>query len=407
MSFKDLINIIMQPKAERQQYGAGHDYWYGPASLVSGSAVTPERAIRNATVYACIRILAEGISSLSLDMYRKLPSGGSEKFSAHPLNDVLKYEPNPYQTGAQFWDYMVRSCCTRGGAYAEIRSGTRGAVDQLIPLHPDFVQTEMLNSLKLRYQYHDPITGEKRAILQQDMLYIPMFSLDGITPTSPITVHRETIGLALEATEYGKQFYDNKAMPGGIIERTAEWKSKEDQKNFKEQFQEAFSGVNRHKTAVLPYGVTYKPLSISNEDAQYLETRRFQRNEICAIYGVPAHLVGDLERATFSNIEHQDISFVKHTIRPWLVRIEQAIRRSLIIAPNLYFAEFNANSLLRGDAQSRSEFYAKALGSGGHTPFMKVNEVRSLENLNPVEGGDELINPLNMQQTQQGNDNNA
>lgn len=404
MSFGDLIQILMQPKAQRSQPGPGDNFWYQLLNMAGSTNVTPDTAIRNATVYACIRILAESISSLPLDIYRNLPGGGQEKYPSHPLRDVLKYEPNPYQTGAQFWDFMIRSCCLRGGAYAEIKPGPRGAVDQLIPLHPDHIKTEMLESGRLRYEYSDPITREKRIILQSEMLYIPMFSLDGITPTSPIGVHRETIGLAMGATEYGTDFYKNKAMPGGVLERSAEFRTEEQRKKFRQEFQEASSGANRHKTVVLPYGVTYKPISISNEDAQYLDTRRFQRNEICAIYGIPPHLVGDLERATFSNIEHQDISLVKHTIRPWLVRIEQAIRKSLIIAPNLYYAEFNVNGLMRGDAESRSKYYATALGSGGHTPYMTVNEIRSLENLNPIDGGDELVMPDNLQ-TQQGNNN--
>ena len=406
MSFGDLINILMQPKAQRGAPGPTDDFWYQPVNMAGGQNVTPERAMQNATVWACIRIIANTIKSLPLDMYQKLPDGGRKKYSEHPLSDVIKYEPNLYQTGAQFWDFMIMSAGLRGAGYAEIRPGARGAVDQLIPLHPDYIKTEILESGRLRYEYNDPITKIKRTILQSEMLYIPMYSADGITPISPITMHRETIGLALGATQYGAQFYENKAMPGGIIERTAEFKTKEEKEAFKTEFQKSFTGVNRHKTAVLPMGVTYKPLSISNEDAQYLETRRFQRNEICAIFGVPPHLVGDLERATFSNIEHQDISFVKHTIRPWLVTIEQSIRRSLIIAPNLYFAEFNVNGLMRGDAESRSKYYATALGSGGHTPYMTVNEIRSLENMNPIDGGDKLIMPDNMQ-NQQGNDNNA
>lgn len=384
------------PKAQRTPPAPSDDFWYQSTSLNSAH-VTPDSAIQNVTVYVCARLIADTISTLPLDMYRRLPNNGREKYSNHPLQEVIKHTPNPYQTGTQFWDWMARCCIFRGGAYAEIKSGRRGAVDQLIPLHPDYIQTEMLDNLKLRYTYNDPRTKQKRVILQSEMLYIPMFTLDGITPASPITVHSKTIGLAISATEYGTQFYDNKAMPGGVIERTAEFKTVEQKEAFKADFEKSFTGSNQHKTAVLPMGVTYKPLSITNEDAQFLETRRFQRTEIAAIYGVHPSLVNEMEGATFSNIEEQNRVFLQLTINPWLVRIEQAIRKSLIIAPDTYFAEFNTDGLLRGDTKARAEMYSKALGSGGHAPWMTQNEIRAKENMNPIGGGDELINPLNQQ----------
>lgn len=400
----DLVKSIQfaRPVAEgdRKRPGPADDFWYKPSDFVGSSAgqrVSPDTAQRNATVFACVRILRESISSLPLDMYRRLPSGGQERFTAHPLHDVLKYQPNSFQSGVQFWDWMIMCCALRGGAYAEILSGPRGAVDQLIPLHPDYMQTEKMPGGRLRYQYQDPETKTRRTILQEDMFYIPMFSLNGVTPASPITLHRETIGLSMAATEHGARFFENNATPGGVIERQSEFKDDEAKRKFADDFQKAFTGGNKYKTAVLPVGAKYTPLSISSKDAQYLETRNFQRTEICGIYGVPPHMVGELSKATFSNIEHQGIEFVTYTLRPWLVRIEQAIRQSLIIAPNQFYAEFNADALLRGDTVARSNSYAQALGSGGHPPWLTVNEIRAMENRNPVEGGDQLANPVNMQ----------
>lgn len=378
--------------------GPTDDFWYEPtggAATLSGVRITPTNAMQVTTVYACVRIMSDIISTLPLDMYRRTGAGVKEKYPNHPLQELLKYQPNNWQSGSQFWNYLITSCCLRGAGYAEIEINGRGQISQLIPMHPDYLITEILPNRRLRYKYLDPVTKEAKILLQDEVFRLMPFSLDGMTPCSPVTLNRETIGLSLAAQQHGATSFGNGARLSGVLEANAPFKDEETRKGLEESWNRAYSRKKSNKVAVLPHGLKFEPISMTNQDAQYLDTRKFQRSDICGIYRVPPHMVGDLERATFSNIEHQSISFVTHTIRPWLVGIEQEILKTLIIAPRLYFSEFNVTGLLRGDTKTRGAYYSQSLGAGGHPPWHTVNEIRAYENLPPVDGGDEMQMPIN------------
>jgi len=347
--------------------------------------------MRASAVYACVKVLAETIASLPLIVYRRLPNGGKERALEHPQYRLLHDQPNGWQTSFE-WREMTQGHVTlRGMAYSEIIPGPRGAVEELIPLHPDRVEPKRLENGSLIY-IHRPENGKERRLTQEEVFVLRGLSSDGIKGLSPIEHARESIGLSLATEGYGARFFQNDARPGGVLESP----NKLDEsayKNLKTSWAEAYSGVaNSHKPAILEQGLTWKQMGMTSEDAQFLETRKFQLSEIARIFRVPPHMIGDLERSTNNNIEHQSIEFVVHTIRPWLVRWEQAITRDLLIGAGEYFAEFLVDGLLRGDFKTRSEGYASAVTTGWMTP----NEVREKENLNPIEGGDELMKPLNM-----------
>lgn len=248
---------------------------------------------------------------------------------------------------------------------------------------------------KIKYTYSDDITNQTYVYRPEQIFHIKGLSLDGVTGLSPISQAREAVGLSLATEEYGAKFFGNGARPGGVLEHPGILK---DPEKLRESWNKVYQGTrNSHKVAVLEEGMKYHTIGIAPEDAQFLETRKYQVNEICRIFRVPPHLVGDLERATFSNIEHQSIEFVQHTIRPWLVRWEQEISRSLLDEKErlLYFAKFNVDGLMRGDYKSRMEGYAIGRQNG----WLSINDIRRLEDLSLVpadKGGDEYLVNGNM-----------
>ncbi len=253
---------------------------------------------------------------------------------------------------------------------------------------------------KIKYTYSDDITNQTYVYRPDQVFHLKSLSIDGVTGLSPIAQAREAVGLSLATEEYGAKFFGNGARPGGVLEHPGILK---DPEKLRESWNKVYQGTrNSHKVAVLEEGMKYHTIGIAPEDAQFLETRKYQVNEICRIFRVPPHLVGDLERATFSNIEHQSIEFVQHTIRPWLVRWEQAISRSLLDEKErlLYFAKFNVDGLMRGDYKSRMEGYAVGRQNG----WLSANDIRGLEDLPPIpkeQGGDVyLVNGNMMTATQ-------
>jgi HK97 family phage portal protein len=286
-----------------------------------------------------------------------------------------------------------------GNAYAEIVRDGAGNIVELYPLQPDKMVVERDKETKrIRYKYF--IDNKQIIYPKEKIFHIPGLSFNGLTGISPISAAREAVGLALAVEEFGARFFGNGARPGGILEHPGVLK---DPEKLRKQWEEVYKGVgNSHKVAVLEEGMKYHEIGIPPEDAQFLQTRKFQINEICRIYRVPPHLIGDLEHATFSNIEHQSIEFAVHTIRPWLVRWEQAINKCLLTPSERkkYFAKFTIDGLLRGDFKTRMEGYAIGRQNGWYS----ANDIRELEDMNPIseeKGGDlYLINgnmlPLNM-----------
>lgn len=379
------------PSKEMQEFIRGVDVdSYGNSN--SGVQVDELRAMQTSAVYACVKILAETVASLPLHLYKKGKKGKKERAEQHPLFSCLYELPNEEMTSFEFREMMMTSVLLWGNGYARIIR-KQGHVSELWFLKPQnmVVERDTITG-KIKYTYTDDITNQTYVYKPSQVFHLKGLSFDGVKGISPIGQAREAVGLAIATEQYGAKFFGNGARPGGVLEHPGILK---DPEKLRDSWNKVYQGTrNSHKVAVLEEGMKYHSIGIAPEDAQFLETRKYQVNEICRIFRVPPHLVGDLEKATFSNIEHQSIEFVQHTIRPWLVRWEQAISRLLLDESErlLYFAKFNVDGLLRGDYKSRMEGYAIGRQNG----WLSTNDIRELEDLPEVPeeqgGNDYLVN---------------
>lgn len=373
------------------------DFWYEPIGTANpaGIRVTPESALRVTAVMACIRVLSETMASLPLFVFRQRSDGGKEKAKDHALYNLLHTRrgmPNRWQTAVEFREMMNAHLCLRGNAYAEILPGRRGGVGELIPLHPDRMEAEQLDNRRIRYTLRNPFGGDERRLTQDQVFHIRGISSDGITGLSPIQHASAAVGLATATEAHGSSLFKNGARPGVILEHPGKI-DQDASRRLRTDWESLHRGPYKaHRTAVLEGGMKAHELGMTSEDAQFLETRKFQVLEICRIFRVPPHLVYDLERATFSNIENQSIDFVQYGLVPWLTRWEAAISRSLIADDEEFFAEHVLEGLLRGNTNDRFASYAVARQWG----WMSINEIRERENLNPIEDGDDHLQPMNM-----------
>lgn len=359
----------------------------------SGVWVTTESAMRVAAVFAAVRVIAETIGSLPLHMYRRRADGGRERAEGHPLQALLHDRPNGWQTAQEFREMLTEHALLRGAGYAFInwRSRASNIVDELIPLHPDRVTVRQLPDNSLAYELRRK-DGTTVALQADEVLSIRYRTRDGVEPMGVIESGRDAIGVAYATQEYAGRFYRNDATPGVVLKHPNKL-SAEAASRLKETWNAAHGGSgNARRTALLEEGMSIERLSLSAEDSQFLETRQFQRSEIAGLFRVPPHMIGDLSRATFSNIEHQSLDFLAHCIGPWLVRWEQSITRDLISAPNTYFAKLSPEALLRGDIKSRYDAYA----IGRQWGWLSVNDIRALEDMNAVPEGNVRLMPLNM-----------
>ncbi len=360
----------------------------------TGVAVNEKTAMQTTAVYACVRILAETIASLPFPVYRRLSGGGKARAPDHPLYSILHDVANEEMTSFTLRETMMGHIALWGNAYAEIERNGAGDIVALWPLLPDRTWPERnKNTKKLEYKTVLP-DGTLALLSKEQVLHIPGLGFDGLVGYSPIAMTRQAIGLAQATEEFGGRFFGDGAHPGGIVEYPGTL-SDVAYERYKKDAQENYGGLGKsHRLMVLENGLKYTQVGIPPEDAQFLETRKFQLNEIARIFRIPPHMIGDLERATFSNVEQQSIDFVVHTIRPWLVRLEQSIQFKLFTPTErrLFFAEFVVDGLLRGDVKTRFEAYGIAIDKG----WMNRNEVREKENLNPQDGLDEFLVPLNM-----------
>jgi len=361
------------------------DYWYEGRGGVSASGmrITEDSAKRIATVLACVGVIGRNLGMMPCKIYTEAPDGSKKLVNYHPLYDVLYSRPNAQQTAFEFKQMMQGHLELRGNAYAEIKPGPRGAVDHLIPMHPDRVKVERLKpSGHLRYVYSDPLTGNTRNLVEEEVFHLRNFSDEGSVGQSTIGMACDTFGVALAQQDYSARFLKNDARPPFVFEGT-NFKTKEDRKKFIDDWQEGQTAANRGKAGLLPAGVTIKELGVKPIDQQLLEARKFGRIEICSIFGVPPHLIGETEKtATYASVEQFNIMYAVHCILPRLVLWEQAIQRDLITSPN-YFAKFSMAALLRGDTASRYAAYHTAIGDG----WLNQDETRALEDLNPIPNG--------------------
>lgn len=378
------------PKVNNKTAGSAYSFYMGGSA--AGKNVNERSAMQMTAVYSCVRILAEAVAGLPLHLYRYKEDGGKEKALDHTLYNLLHDEPNKEMSSFIFRETLMTHLLLWGNAYAQIIRNGKGEVIALYPLMPNKMTVDRDENGEIYYAYNrssDEAIKESGTVYltSRDVLHIPGLGFDGLVGYSPIAMAKNAIGLAIAAEEYGSKFYANGAAPSGVLEHPGTIK---DPARLRENWNSTFGGsANSGKVAVLEEGMKYTPISISPEQAQFLETRKFQINEIARIFRVPPHMVGDLEKSSFSNIEQQSLEFVKYTLDPWVIRWEQSLSRSLLTPDEKkkYFFKFNLEGLLRGDYASRMSGYATARQNG----WMSANDIRELENLDripPELGGD-------------------
>jgi len=346
--------------------------WFAPHSA-NGIYVDQTTAMGLPAVHACVRVIAETMGSLPLPTYKRLENGGRTKDRSHPNYVLLHDRPNPPQSSMEFWEGMCSDLCLWGWAYAEIQRLGNGTTAYLWPIPASNVQQQIKNGVRV---FH--LIRENRDITEQDMLAISNFQ-----GKSPITLARETISCGLQAQRHGDSFFRNWGNQPAHYETVVDLTQKAKDK-FLESKAKVFDGAeNSGKEMVLPFGWKRVEHGMPNSDSQWLESRNFTRSEICAIFRVPPNLVGDLSRATFSNVEQMSLDFVQHCIRPLAVRIEQQINYKLYAESEraVWYSEFNLDGLLRADAVSRAAAFATQLQHGSLT----INQWLAAENRNPVD----------------------
>ena len=385
---------------ERRGWGNADDRWYSPIGSLSpskaGVYVSDETAMRCATVYACVRVLAESIASLPVHLYERQSDGGRRRASEHWAYQLMHDEPHPHMSACQFFETLVIHMALTGNHFSFIDSKNSGEVGSLSPLNPRDV--EILRGSKGQVAYKYTKNGEVRIFPEAEILHAPGMAWDGVSGMSPISYARETIGLSIAAEEFGARLFSHGLNPGSIFTLPEGVRMDQEQTTkFIEDLISKHAGLGKsHSGLVLPAGMGVDKVGISPEDSQFLETRKFQKAEIASIFRVPLHLIQEHEKSTTwgTGIEHINLGFVQYTLRPWLVRIEQTLNRKLLHGADRqrYYFEFLVDAMLRGDQQARAEYFTAAIQNG----WMSRNEVRQLENRNPVEGGDDFLVPLNM-----------
>jgi HK97 family phage portal protein len=373
------------------------DYWYNPIGLdsASGVRVTPLTAMQSWVVFSCDRVLSETMAQLPLNVYKRLPDGGKELAPKHPLYRPLHDQPNAWQTSFEWRRMMQSHLNMRGNAYSRILPGPNGPVDQLVPIHPDRVQL-MLRTDGTFYYKVKTLAGQTEELQPYQVFHLRGATLDGYIGLSPITFCRETVGLDIAAQDYAARFFHNDSKPGYVLEHPG--KLDEPAYNrLKKSVEEQQTGPNRHKAMILEEGMKVNLVGMTNKDAQFLEARQFTAHAICGMFRVPPHMVGILDRATHSNIEHQGIEFTTYTMLPNAVNFEQTIQRDLFFPlpddeETEYFAEFNLDGLNRGDMPSRYAAYA----IGRNWSWLSANDIRTKEGMNKIANGDIYLQPLNM-----------
>lgn len=383
------------------------DFWYRPLPVESQSGVnvTVDLAIRVSTAYACVKLLSETIGSLPLFLY-EMGDDTSRKAVNHPLYRTLHSRPNQWQTIQEWLELAMNHLCWRGNFIC--RKVRRGVDVELWPLSPDAISIEQLDGGDLRYKHKHP-DGTTATYLQEDMLHVRMMSLDGIWGLSPLSAAREAIGLAVTTEGHGANFFKHRAIPGMVLNYPAGM-SPEAQRKARETIAAIHAGFgNHHRTMILPSGVTMTPVGISNEDAQFLETRGFQISEIARFFLVPPHMIGAVEKVSSwgTGIEQQTLGFVKFTTRPYNIRFEQSLRRDLLEPLGMaetHKVEFSMEGLLRGDSAGRAAFYKEMFQTGAFS----TNDILRLENMDPIgEDGDQRFVPANMMSLAGGMENAA
>ena len=365
----------------------------GGRQSAAGVAVTATTATQLTAVYAAVSFLAKAVASLPLLIYRRREDGGKQRDPNHPLFRLLHDQPNRWQTSFEFREMLQGHVALRGNAYAQIMFDGRGRIVELIPRHPDRVRPFWGPDNLPAYDWQ-PLNGGAQVILGGEMLHMRTRSDDGLTGIAPIDAAREALGSAIATQDFSSRFFSNDATPGGILSHPGKL-GDEAHKKLKASWELAHTGSQQaHRVAILEEGLKWEQIGLKANQAQLLESRKFGVVEVARIFDLQPHILKDLDRASFSNIEQQSIELVVHSLRPWLVRWEQKLMFSLFSEQDArtHFVEFLIDALLRGDSPARSTFYRTLWGIGA----LSQNEVRRLENMNPIEGGDTYYVPMNM-----------
>ena len=371
--------------------GGGRSFPFGRAW--SGKSVTERTAMQTTAVYACVRIISETVASLPLHVYEYTDSG-KERVFTHPLYRLLHDIPNPEMNSFVMREVMMSHLLLWGNSYSQIIRNGKGEVTALYPLMPEKMRIDRGADGRIYYTYNSDKQGTF-VFRKDEVFHVVGLGFDGLVGYSPIAMAKNAIGLSIAAEEYGSSFFSNSGTPSGVLEHPGVLKEPE---KVRDAWNDAYGGSsNAHKVAVLEEGMKFSPISINPHEAQFLETRKFQVNEICRIFRVPPHMIADLEKSSFNNIEQQSLDFVTNTIRPWLVRIEQSIFQQLLTEEEQqkYFVKFNVDGLLRGDFKSRMSGYAVGRQNGWYS----ANDIRELEDMNKIpaeEGGDRYLCNGNM-----------
>ena len=389
----NIIQKLFKSRDTPKNSTAGSAFRFYLGGSTAGKYVNEQSAMRMTAVYACVRILAESIAALPIHLYQQESDNRKVKATDHPLYQILHDEPNPEMTSFNFRETLMSHLLLFGNAYCQIIRNGKREITALYPLMPDRMTVDRDAKGNLYYEYTTSqddaktMRGNTVKLKPEDILHIPGLGFDGLVGYSPIAMAKNAVGLAIATEEYGAKFFANGASPGGVLEHPGVLK---DPERVRESWNAAFGGSsNANRTAVLEEGMKFTPISIAPDEAQFLETRKFQVEEIARIFRVPPHMIGDLDRSTFSNIEQQSMEFVKYTLAPWIARWEQAIYRRLLTEDEKksYFVKFNVDGLLRGDYESRMNGYATARQNG----WMSANDIRELENMDLIpadQGGD-------------------
>ena len=375
-SFGRAVNAIATSEDLRQFLVNG-----GPSA--SGIDVSADSAMRCAAVFSCVRVIAESMAQLPLPVYERQADGGKMKVPEHPVSVLLNRRPNQWHTPYEFREMLIGHVCLRGAAYAWVnRTGQKRDPYELIPLRPGSVEVLQMPDLSLRYYYTDP-KGDRKPVEPGTMLHLRGLSTDGVNGMTPITAYRESVGISLAIERHQALSFKNGAKFRGYLKKAGVLDDVA-AKRLREDFDRASSGENSYATPLLEDGLEWVSAGMTDTDAKTIETQKLTRSNIASIFRVPPHMIGDLDRATFSNIEHQSIQFVTSSLAPWCCRLEQAVNRDLILDPESspFFAEHVLDGLLRGDTLSRYQAHNLAINGG----WKNRNEVRRLENMNPVGG---------------------
>ena len=384
MAITDFItNLFTRKEKKDEQRGLSINTIFPNSTTIDN-----DKALTLTAVWCAIRLLSESVSSLPCSVYTKQANGDKVEDTKSRIYNLLKYRPNNYQNKITFFEYIMMSICTDGNSYVQIVRDGSGRPSQLIPISPDTVDV-VINDGELFYQI------DSVGILDSaDVLHFKTLTDNGIDGISPIDQCKKALSWGLNVEEFGDTFFKNGAKPSSVLS-TDRALSEQAIERLKNSFSNTYAKLkNSNSTIILEEGLAFKPISISPEQAQFLSSRQFGIEEVARIFNIPPHMLKDLSKSSFNNIEMQSQEFVTYTLMPYVTRIENEMNYKLFRTNEVgkTFIEFNVNGLLRGDVKTRNEAYKTAITNG----YMSINEVRQKENLNSIEGGDKHFMQLNM-----------